>query len=105
MEQGPVFFLGVRFLLSGWVTMEVWNVVGQRARWGGARGGQRQGAGTLVKGPEAQGHQQFSPNRAWGGTQSEAYNNTSAGSPHPAPSPLLLNGPGEGRQSWENKRN
>lgn len=30
MEQGAGIFLGVWFLLSGWVTMEVWNVVGQR---------------------------------------------------------------------------
>lgn len=26
-EWGPVFFLGVWFQLSGWVTVEVWNVV------------------------------------------------------------------------------
>lgn len=33
LEQEPVFFLGVWFMLSGWVTTEVWNVVGQRVRW------------------------------------------------------------------------
>lgn len=59
MEWEPVFFLGVWFLLSDWVTVEVWNVVGQRVGYGG-RAGQRQGARTLAKGPEAQGHQQLS---------------------------------------------
>lgn len=29
-NRGLVFLLGVWFLLSGWVTMLVWNVVGQR---------------------------------------------------------------------------
>lgn len=44
------FFLGVWFLYSGWVTVEVWNAVRQ---WVGM--GQRQGARTLAKGPKAPG--------------------------------------------------
>lgn len=35
LGTGAGIFPRVRFLLSGWVTMEVWNVVGQRVRWGG----------------------------------------------------------------------
>lgn len=37
MERGLVFFLGVRFRLSDWVILEVWNVVRQRVGWPKAR--------------------------------------------------------------------
>lgn len=85
MEQGLVFFLGVRFLLSGWVTMEVWNVVGQRVRGGG--GWPKARSRNISQGPEAQGPQQFSQNggRGW---------DAACHIVRRFPRPLLLSGPG-----------
>lgn len=92
MERGLVFFLRVWFLLSGWVTVEVWNVVRQWVGWVWGTG-QRQGAGVLAKGPKAQGHQQPSQNRGLGWHTELGF--------HPtlvcwSQRPLVLSSPGEG---------
>lgn len=70
-------------LECGWTEGEV--------GWGG--GGQRQGAGTLAKGPEAQGHKQFTQNRGLGWYTARGPPTTLV---QRSLRPLLLNGPGNG---------